>query len=222
MKRILLTGLILVSMPFLGLVEATPAVEATAGFDEGIEYQVIDPPQATGDPKHVEVVELFWYGCPHCYQLEPLLKEWLKNKPADVDFVRMPAILGPRWELLTRAYYTAELLGVTDEIHQPLFAAIHDKRRAFRNEDDLAKFFAEHGVDEKAFRDTYNSFGVAAKVNRSREMTKRYGITGVPTMVVNGKYRTSASTAGSHELMLTVVDKLVDQEREALAKADAQ
>jgi thiol:disulfide interchange protein DsbA len=216
MKRILLTGLILLVTPLLGL------AAATSGFDEGVEYQVIDPPQPTSDPKHIEVVEMFWYGCPHCYQLEPLLADWLKNKPADVDFVRMPAILGPRWELLTRAYYTADLLGVTDEIHKPLFEAIHDKHQPFRDENDLAKFFAEHGVDEKTFRDTYHSFGVAAKVNRSRQMTQRYRITGVPALVVNGKYWTSASMAGSHELMLKVVDKLVVQERDALARAVSQ
>jgi thiol:disulfide interchange protein DsbA len=216
MKRILLTGLILLVTPLLGLAAATSA------FDEGIEYQLIDPPQPTSDPKHVEVVEMFWYGCPHCYQLEPLLAEWLKNKSADVDFVRMPAILGPRWELLTRAYYTAELLGVTDQIHKPLFESIHDKGQKFRDENDVAAFFAEHEVDEKTFRDTFRSFGVAAKVNRSKHMTKRYGITGVPTLIVNGKYRTSASTAGSHEVMLKVVDKLIAQERDALARADSQ
>lgn len=216
MKRILLTGLILLVTPLLNL------AAATSGFDEGIEYQVIDPPQPTSDPKHIEVVEMFWYGCPHCYQLEPLLADWLKDKPADVDFVRMPAILGPRWELLTRAYYTADLLGVSDEIHKPLFETIHDKRQSFRDENDLVKFFAEHGVDEKTFRDAYHSFGVAAKVNRSRQMTQRYGITGVPALIVNGKYRTSASTAGSHELMLKVVDNLVAQERDALARAVGQ
>lgn len=182
---------------------------------EGIDYVKLVAPQPTSDASKIEVVELFWYGCPHCYHLEPLINKWAAALPEDVNFVRMPAILNPRWEILARAYYTAELLGVLDQVHEPLFKAIHADKQKFDTEDQIAAFFAAQGVDDKKFRDTFKSFGVAAKLNRAKQMTQRYGINGVPALVINGKYRTSASEAGSHENMLKVTDKLIAQERAA-------
>jgi len=189
-----------------------------AAFEEGKDYIRISTPQPTNNPDKIEVVEMFWYGCPHCYQLEPLMEKWLKNKPEDVEFIRIPAVFSPRWELLARAWYTAELLGVTHRIHKPLFDAIHKERRRINGEPALRTFFAEQGVDAKDFDKTFKSFGVAAKVNRARELSRRYEIRGVPSMIVNGKYRTSATEAGSHEAMLKVVDYLIEQERKARAK----
>lgn len=214
MRKILLIGLSLLVAPLVSL--------AGSDFREGVEYQLVKPPQPTRDPDRIEVVEMFWYGCPHCYQLEPVVKTWLESKPDDVDFVRVPAILGPRWELLTRAYYTAELLGVLDRVHSPLFESIHDKRQRFRSEEDLAKFFAGHGVEEKDFHDTWRSFAVATKVNRSRQLTQRYGINGVPTLVVNGKYRTSPGMAGTNQLVFKVVDSLIAEERDAVTSASTK
>ncbi len=187
-------------------------------FEEGKDYIRLSTPQPTNDPGKIEVVEMFWYGCPHCYRLEPLMEKWLEDKPEDVEFIRIPAVFSPRWELLARAWYTAELLGVTDRIHKPLFDAIHKERRRFNNESTLRAFFIEHGVDAKDFDKTFKSFGVAAKVNRARELSRRYEIRGVPSLIVNGKYRTSATEAGSHEAMLKVVDYLIEQERKARAK----
>lgn len=214
MRKILLIGLSLLFVPFTSL--------NAADFREGVEYELIKPPQPTGDPARIEVVEMFWYGCPHCYQLEPFVKEWKENKPDDVDFVQIPAMLGPRWELLARAYYTAEILDVLDKVHTPLFERIHKERKPFRNEADVQKLFAEYGVDEETFRSTYNSFAVVTKVNRSRQLTQRYGINGVPAIIVNGKYRTSPGTAGSKALTFKVVDELIAQERAALASTGAQ
>ncbi|WJW75461.1 thiol:disulfide interchange protein DsbA/DsbL [Thiohalobacter sp. IOR34] len=201
-------------MPLLAALFMAGAASA-AGFDEGIEYKRISPPLPTRDPAKIEVVEMFWYGCPHCYQLEPELADWLKRQPADVEFVRVPAVLAKNWEPLARAWYTAELLGVEDRIHAPLFRAIHQERRRFRSADDLRKFFVEQGVSGKDFDATYNSFGVLTKINRARQLTRRSGIRGVPSLIVNGKYRTSASDAGSHEAMLRVVDYLIERERQA-------
>lgn len=210
MKRFLaLLGLLL----GLGVMASTPA--RSDSLAEGIDYVTLAAPQPTADPQKIEVVELFWYGCPHCYHFEPELQAWVKKQPDDVQFVRMPAILSPRWEILARAYYTAELLGVLDKIHTPLFKAIHEKNQRFETEDSVARFFVQQGVDEAEFRKTFKSFGVAAKINRARQMTQRYGISGVPSLVINGKYRTSASEAGSHEGMLKVADELVAKEREA-------
>lgn len=210
MKQLIQIGLLTLG---LALLPYGPA--RAESLAEGIDYVKLVAPQPTGDASKIEVVELFWYGCPHCYHLEPLMDKWAAGMPQDVNLVRMPALLNPRWEILGRAYYTAELLGVLDKIHEPLFKAIHADNQKFDTEDQLAKFFAAQGVDEKQFRDTYKSFGVAAKLNRAKQMTQRYGINGVPALVINGKYRTSASEAGSHENMLKVTDKLIAEERAA-------
>ncbi len=206
-----------------GLLGGMTAASAASAYDEGIEYQRISPAQPTRNADKIEVVELFWYGCPHCHQLEPELKQWLKNKPADVDFVRLPAILGPSWELMARAFFTAELLGVADETHEALFEIIHKKRdRSIHSIKGLEAFFADHGVDAEKFNATFNSFAVATKLNQARLMTRRYGINGVPTLVVNGKYRTTARIAGADAGGDEVVDHLVAQERKQTAKnADA-
>lgn len=191
-----------------------------ADFQEGKEYIRLSTPQPTTNPDKIEVVEMFWYGCPHCYHLEPYVEEWLHTKPDDVEFVRMPAVLSPRWELLARAWYTAELLGVTDKIHKPLFDAIHQEHHRINSVEDLKQFFVDHGVPPEEFDQTYNSFGVAAKINRAREMTRRYGVRGVPTLVINGKYRTSASEAGGQKQMFEVMDYLIEKERKAAESGD--
>jgi protein dithiol oxidoreductase (disulfide-forming) len=194
------------------------ASSAFAGFEEGIEYQKLSNPQPTSSDDKIEVLELFWYGCPHCYHLEPELNAWLKHKPDDVVFVRIPAVLGPSWELLARAYYTAELLGVLDKIHEPLFDHIHKQRKPIRNVDELKAFFEEQGVSAADFNKTFNSFAVITRTNRAKEAHNLYGVTGVPTLIVNGKYRTTASLAGSNEKMLQVVDFLISKERQSSAK----
>jgi len=198
-----------------GLLLLLPLALPAAGFQEGKEYAAVSPPQPTNDPSKIEVVELFWYGCPHCYHLEPQLREWLAGQPDDVDFIRMPAILGANWELLGRARYTAELLGVDDKLHQALFDYLHRERKRLRSVDEVRNFFVAHGVSAEDFDNTWNSFGVVAKVNRAKQMSRRYGITGVPAFVIDGKYRTSATQAGSEDKMFEVINMLIDKERKA-------
>jgi len=200
----------------LALLMLAPPV--LAGFEEGVQYERLATPQPTSNPNQIEVRELFWYGCPHCYHLEPELNAWLKQKPVDVDFVRMPAVLGPSWELLARAYYTAELLGVLDKIHEPLFDHIHKDRKIVRNAAELKDFFVHQGVSAADFDKTYNSFAVVTMTNRSKDVRTLYGATGVPTMIVNGKYRTTGTMAGGNRQMLQVVNFLVEKERAATAK----
>ncbi len=193
------------------------ALPVFAEFKEGTEYQLLATPQPTSSGDKIEVLELFWYGCPHCYHLEADLNVWLKHKPDDVAFVRVPAVLGPPWELLARGYYTADLLGVLDKIHEPLFDRIHKERKPISNASELKAFFLEQGIPEADFDKTFNSFAVITKTNRAKEARNMYGLTGVPTIVVNGKYRTTATLAGSNEKMLQVVDFLVAKERAASA-----
>jgi len=186
---------------------------AHAGFEEGVKFKRIANPQPTSTADKIEVLELFWYGCPHCYTLEPEIDTWLKNKPKDVEFVRTPAVLGPSWELLARGYYTAELLGATDKIHKPLFERLHKERKRIRNADELKDFFVAHGVSAEDFDNTFSSFAVITKTNRAKQAHDRYGITGVPALVVNGKYLVTAELAGGNKQALEVVDFLVQQER---------
>lgn len=204
----------------IGLLAAAPT--RAEDLAEGIDYVTLAAPQPTSDPQKIEVVELFSYTCPHCFHFEPMLHEWVAAQPKDVVFVRIPAVFRPSWEPLARAYYTAEMLGVLDKIHLPLFKAIHEQKQNLESEDALAKFFVAQGVDEKQFRDTYKSFGVAAKINRAKQMQQRYGINGVPTLVINGKYRTSANEAGGHDGMLSVAGKLIAQERTAMKSSAAR
>ena len=189
------------------------------GYQAGKEYLVLANPQPTSSGDKIEVVELFWHGCPHCYRLEPLIAEWQTSKPDDVEFIRMPAVLGPNWELYGKAYYTAELLGVEDKIHLALFDALHNDRKKIRDEAALQALFVEQGVSAEDFRNTFNSFAVNVKINNAKQMTRRYAITGVPSVIVNGKYSTSATQAGSNENIIKVMDFLIAQERQQTAAA---
>jgi len=206
MKKVLMSLALLLLVPF-----------AHAEYQEGVQYKVLQNPQPTASANKIEVLELFWYGCPHCYRLEPMLTAWLKNKPDDVAFVRLPAILGPSWELHARAFYTAELLGIVDRIHKPMFDRLHKDKKPIRTVKELKAFFMDNGVSAEDFDKTYNSFAVITKTNRAKQAINLYGVSGVPTLVVNGKYSTSAREAGSNKGILKVVDFLIEKERAAVA-----
>ena len=197
------------------LLLATSSLAET--YTAGKEYVVLSNPQPTDNADKIEVVELFWYGCPHCYRLEPVIAQWQEKKPDDVEFIQMPAVLGKGWELLAKGFYTAELLNVSDKTHTALFEAMHVDKKKIKDEASLQKIFAEQGVSAEDFSKTFNSFAVSVKLNNAKLMTKRYAITGVPTLIINGKYSTSASLAGSNQNIIKVVDYLVSQERAQLA-----
>lgn len=198
----------------LALFTASASSAAIEEYTEGMHWELVTPPQPTSTTDKIEVVELFWYGCPHCYQFEPHVQKWLKTKSPKVEFVRIPGIFRPEWAVLGRAYYASEALGVFDKIHEPLFAAVHELKRKFDNEDQVAAFFAENGVKDDDFRKAYRAFAVEGKIRRAQEMGQRYGVKGVPTMIVNGKYRVSASLSGvqTHANTIKVVDYLVQKE----------
>ncbi len=193
----------------LPLAVARAADPAAPPFQEGKDYIRLSSPVPTSAPGKIEVVELFWYGCPHCFELEPTVREWLKHKPDNVAFVRIPVSFGANWEPGARAYYAAEALGVLDQIHQPLFDAIHREKRKLSSEDELAAFFAEHGVDQDAFRKAYNSFQTETQLRRGNQLAQRYGVRGVPAVIVNGKYDVRSPR------MFEVVDFLIVQEAAA-------
>ena len=200
----ILTGMLL-SVLMLG-------ANAEAIYKEGEHYKRITPEIATHADGEIEVVEVFWYGCHHCFTFEPFIKAWQQSKPDNVVFRRMPGVFSSHWVPHARAFYTAEILGVTDKIHTPLFDAIHEQNQKIGDEDSLARFFAAHGVADADFREAYNSFSVDAKTRQATTASKEYGITGVPAMIVNGRFRTSARLTGTYEEMLKVVDFLVDKQ----------
>lgn len=179
-----------------------------ADFRAGRDYDVLLNPVQTSTGEQIEVLELFWYGCPHCFSMEPMVKKWVESAPEDVGFRRMPAVLGKSWRPHALAYYTAEALGVLERVHVALFEAIHVQRRRVNDEDAFAELFAAQGVSEGEFRKVYNSFGVQTKVQQAGVRVRSYRITGVPAIIVNGKYRVKAG-----QKTFEIVDFLVEKER---------
>ncbi len=179
---------------------------------EGRDYRVISNPVATANKDVIEVREFFWYGCPHCFHLEPHIKDWLKTSPEKVNFVRTPAALNQVWEASARGYYAAELSGVLEQSHDALFDAVQVRKQRLFDQNSLAKFYSRFGVKTESFNSLYHSFAVNAKVAQSRNLAMRYQLTGVPAMVVNGKYVVSGSDART----IQVVQALIEKEKKAL------
>lgn len=189
---------------------------ATGRFELGVHYMRLSPTQPTSsNPDQVEVCEVFWYGCPHCFNFDPLLKGWLETKPANVSFVRVPAVWNPLLQLHARAFYTAEALGKGAEMHDEFFREIHERGNALDTEAKLQAFFGRFNVDAAAFKTAFDSFEVHAKLQRADELSRRYRIQSVPTIVVNGKYTTGGGQVASYEELLALVDELAASESAA-------
>ena len=181
-------------------------------IDEGIEYTVLTNPQPTETGDKIEVLEVFMYSCPHCFHLEPTLAKWRETQPANVAFRRMPAVFGTKPDLQAQAFYAAELLGAEEKFTLAMFDAIHVKKQKISDENLVVAIAEGAGLDGAEFRKALNSFDVNMKVNRARNVTKNYGIDGVPAVVVNGKYRTSPAQTGSREGLVKVIDQLIARE----------
>lgn len=193
-----------------------PALADTSNFTAGVNYVAVDPAQPTDvKPGQVEVIEFFWFGCPHCFGVEPYLENWVKTKPANVVFKHIPAAM-PNSEFYTdaQAYFTADILGIEDKIHEPLFNAIHlEDQEALRDDKDALKaFFGKYGVKPQDFDSTWDSFGVQARMSQSQQLTTRYGINGVPTFIINGKWKTGAGYQMGYPDIIKCVDFLVQKE----------
>ena len=187
----------------------------------GRDYTLVTPPQSTASGNKIEVLEFFWYGCIHCYHLESPLKAWLKRKPADVEFRYVPAAFDSSWLPLARAFYALEAMGVTAKYHEDIFSAIHrDKQKALLSDPRaMADWLGGKGLDKQKFLDTYNSFAVNSRTQRTMGLTRSYDIPGTPALVVNGKYLTGPSMmVGSdnnvnYERFFQVLDQLIAQAR---------
>lgn len=184
-------------------------------YEEGTHYVELTIPIKVRDSGKIEVTEYFSYGCPHCYQFEPLLSNWEKNLSPDVVFNRTPAIWNQDYRVYAQTYYTAEALKITNRLHTALFDAIQNQRRPLNDPKDMAIFFSEFGVDPIDFAKVYQSFGIRARLQQAEARGRAYRSSGVPAIIVNGKYRVEGKMAGGNAEMLKVVNFLINKERAA-------
>jgi thiol:disulfide interchange protein DsbA len=191
-------------------------LNAQSKFEEGTHYQRLPGSQPTSsETGKVEVAEIFMFGCPGCFGFEPHLQRWLGTKPDYVSFVRIPAPWNAVAMLHARAFYTAEALGKTEEIDGAFFEEFHVKGNHLDSEAKLAEFFARFGVDGTTFKNTFHSFAVDAKLKRAEDLVRRYRVPSTPSVVVNGKYLTNGSMAGSYETWFAIIEELAAAENAA-------
>lgn len=207
--RNLLMSAVLVGASLLGsTVFAQEAVE-------GRHYAVLSSPVPVAQPEKIEVVELFWYGCPHCYQLEATINPWSAALPEDVNFVRVPAMFGGIWNLHGQLFYTLENLKVDEAVHSSIFNALHNQGRKLSSMNEITQFVATQGVDKDTFVKTWNSFSVKSQMEKAKKLAVAYQISGVPAVVINGKYRFDIGMAGGLQQTVDVADALIEKERQA-------
>ena len=194
---------------------AGPVGQVFAQQASGPGFQVLDPAVPTSAKGKIEVIEFFHYGCPHCRDFDPLLEQWKKRIAADVSFARVPAIWGnAQLQGLARLYYTLEVTGQVDTLHEKVFVALQEDKEPLQSEDGVRAWIGKQaGVDAKVFMDTYKSFGVQSQVQRADQLARTYKVQGVPMMAVDGPFVTSASMTGSHENTLKQVDQLLARVR---------
>jgi thiol:disulfide interchange protein DsbA len=196
-----------------------PAASQDWKFEEGKHFVRMVPTQPTvGGADKIEVAEIFWYGCNHCYSFETYVNRWLETKPANVRFVRIPAVWNPLVKLHAQLYYTEEVLVKNGKIANPerfrssVFAEYHRRGNRMASVDSIQAIFATHGVSAEDFSSTWGSFEVAQKLRVAQDLARRYSITSVPAVVVNGKYRTGSSEAGGYPKLMELIDELVARE----------
>jgi thiol:disulfide interchange protein DsbA len=191
-----------------GLLLTTPVV-AQQAFSEGVDYRRIDPIVKTSNPAKVVVTEVFWYGCPHCFRFEPIVHRWAASLPDTVVFEQVPSSLNPSWTEHARTFYALKMMGVQEQLHAKVFETIHVKRQRLAGLDAIARFVADQGVDEKEFRKHYASFPVDSLVRKNKKIEQRYGLRGVPAVIINGKYLTNGSMAGNFNRMIEIINFLI-------------
>ena len=201
----------------LGSLAALGVLPRLAGAQSGDGYLTLDVPVSTRDRDRVEVLEFFWFGCPHCYAFEPAINDWAASRPEYVDFVREAPPLNPSWESHSRAFYAAETLGVTDGMFDEMFDRIHREREPLRRPAAIASFVEDLdlGVDAETFEKTMGSFAVETALRRSVMLARDAGVTGVPSILINGKYMTGNSLAGGHAGVIAVIERLTAEEHAA-------
>ena len=194
------------------------ATGAFAQLAPGKDFQPVNPPQPTESGSKIEVIEFFSYACPHCSTLEGPLAAWLKRKPADVEFKRVPTIFHSSWTPFAQLYYTLEAMNLVDKLHHDVFKAVHDQKIKLQDPKVMADWVATKGVDRQKFSDTYNSFAVQSRTQRSNDMTRRYNVEFTPAVVVNGRALTGPSMTSpgaivDYDRFFKVLDQLIATQR---------
>ncbi|BFM19134.1 thiol:disulfide interchange protein DsbA/DsbL [Gilvimarinus japonicus] len=189
------------------------ATAAAPGYEEGKEYTELAEAVRTDDADKIEVREMFAYTCGHCFRFDPLFHEWREKQADDVNVVQTPVVWAKQMEPYARAFYTAKALGVLEDSHMDLFNALHIQKARILNVEDFAEFYSQYGVDKDKFTKTFESFGIDSQLRQGDAKARAYGISGTPELVVDGRYRVSASGAGGHREMLQVADYLVEKIR---------
>ncbi|MCH8220464.1 MAG: thiol:disulfide interchange protein DsbA/DsbL [Proteobacteria bacterium] len=199
------------------IAQADPAPAARASrFIDGKHYKTLIPAQPTSSPPDkIEVAEVFMFSCSHCYNFEPHIQQWLENKASYVEYVRIPANFNPMAREHSRAYYAAVQLGIAEQITIPFFREFHSNRNPLNTPDRLAKFFYRFGISEDDFLKAFNSFEVDSRVRQADKLTRRYQISGVPAVVINGKYVSGAEMTGGYENLIALMNDLAAQENSA-------
>jgi len=181
-----------------------------------IDYRVIKP-QPAALPGHIEVIDFFWYGCPHCNNLQPALERWISRKPADVVIRRIPAILRDSWAPHARIYYTLEALGEAERLHQRVYHGYHVEELHMSKPEVMSAWATRNGIDSERWEQAYNSPEVQRKVEEAAKLTRAYQISGTPSLVINGRYLTSGNMAESLNSLVAIVDELVQKVRSEAA-----
>ena len=190
------------------------SLSARADIVEGKDYTVLTNPQPTQDANKIEVLEFFWYGCPHCYSLHPHLKTWLINIPGDVSFRYVPAILRANWVAAAKIYYAIEAMGIADVLHDKAYDAMHRDKIDLNNESVLLSWIEkQEGIDRKKFENAYNSFTVQNQVAKSTQITRQYQLNGVPALIINGKYLTSGGMSNTPQDTIKILEALIEKAR---------
>ena len=185
----------------------------------GRHYEILDSPSVTRDPSKVEVVEVFWFGCNHCYALESYILPWKKTLPKDVDYWKSHVTWNPTSKIHARLFYSAKALGIEDKIVPGAFTAIQREGRFLTGNSELEYFFKGFGVEKEKYLSVSNSFGVNNAVKQADNRMRQWTITGVPTLIVNGKYKVSGTREVGTDRLLDVVDFLIEKERRFLASS---
>lgn len=185
---------------------------------EGRDYTVLPEPRPTESGKNIEVLEFFWYGCPHCYDLHPHIKAWQKKMSKDVSFRYVPAVFRANWVPGTKTFYALEALGVRDKLHDKVYDAIHLDKIDLSKEDLLFDWMVKQGIERQKFVDAYNSFSVQNQASRSTQMSKDYNLAGVPAVVVDGRYLTSGKMGGTPQDTIRTLEELIVKVRRERAK----
>lgn len=191
-----------------------PTLAREQAFQNGTDYLTLDRPAGTEAPKgQIEVVEFFWYSCPHCNVFEPTFEAWMKSVPKDVSVRRVPVAFQARFESQQRLYYVLEALGKVDELHKKVFYAIHVENQKLDTAELIGAWLEKQGIAKAKFTELYNSFSVSTKVRKATQLQNAYAIDGVPSLGIHGRYFTSGSVARTLPRALQVTDVLIDQVR---------